>query len=628
MFSRVYKKLRALRGGVKQSGRMDIATKPVEDFLVFRSSHSKVSKRVSQIFGAPMHSTRNLTLRQYTSHSLDEHLAKEGRFSLGNYILLDNGPGFCRIISSPGYCGGYFYAKDGVFVAGTTLVDVLRQIPTRIKMDPFGISFFLSHAPNSNFQQLPFSTMFEDVYRLPPGAVIEFDGGSITANYNYMSMASRLTPPRSFESAMHEVSARLGEHYRRLGVDKVGLMFSGGVDSLIIYLGLREYFPAEKIRCFTVEHSQSNGPSRALPIAERLGFELEVVPETVWNETDVVSNTIEMMKKDLTGTRSPHMALLANNLNDIDLLHGQNMDALVNIHMEILQSNLDLGFLSRSKAHSVITLEGVNRQLGGFVGNLQLTDAYLEDEGFQRISADFYALKHSPAKPDPEPGRDGMIRGMISHQFPNILSRSDFPSDQMAGLNRELALFREHAGHDLSPRMALDMIRYLTYCHLSGKRLSSLPIGQNSRAVLVSMSGPLLSYYLGKPRTMRDASMPKREIYGLTAKLAGDRYRQLTEGKGPNIKRKRDLSSMHEIIRQSRARLGANTARVLAAIDDEPTLSYVRKIHATVSGAKDLDHLSNFQLGQAIKLLNLELILDNAAQSGVEDAALEASSAA
>lgn len=612
-------KLRLLFGKNRKAGRLDIATKPVEDFLVFRSPNSGISERVSRIFGAPMSSTRNLTLRHYADRELTEHLAQEGRFSIGNYVLLDNGPKFCRIITSPGYCGGYVYAKNGFFVAGTTLVDVLRKIPAPLKMDPFGLSVFLSQARHSNFHQLPFSTMFEGVYRLPPGAVIEFEEGEIKANYNYMSMASRLTPPWSFESAMREVSARLGEHYRRSGVDKVGLMFSGGVDSLIIYLGLREYFPAEKIRCFSVEHSQSNGPPRALPIAERLGFELEFVPETVWHETAVVSNTIEMMKKDLTGTRSPHLALMASDLHDIDLLHGQNMDALVNIHMEILQTNLDVGLLSRSRAHSVKTLEGVNRQLSSFVGNLQLTDAYLEDEAFQRISADFYALKHSPAKPDPQPGKDGMLRGMISHQFPNILSPSDFPSDQMTGLNRELALFREHAGHDLSPRMALDMIRYLAHCQIAGKRLSSLPVGQNSRSVLVPMSGPLLSYYLGKPRDLRDASMPKREIYGLATKLAGSRYKELTAGRGPNIKRKRDLSSLREIVRQCRGLVGSGASRVLAAIDDEATLAHVTKIYENVLRDTDLDNLSNFQVSQAIKLLNLELILANASEPSEKD---------
>lgn len=634
MVFRLDRILDAFRGGPGDTGRTearseatpesraDIATRPVDDFLTVQTPADMPRERSCRIFGPPMHSTRSVTLRRYTSDPLDSFLAREARHSIGNYLLVDTGPGFCRIVTAPGFCGGYFLARDGVFAAGTLLAPVLSHMPGGVEMDPFGLCFFLSRAPQSNFNQLPFSTMFRDLYRLPPGAVLEFRNGEVTANYSYMTRSPRLEPPRSFESAIKEISDRLGDHYQRTGADEVGVMFSGGVDSLIVYLALRRTFPADKIRCFTVEHSKSNGPERAWPIARHLGFDLEVIPESTWAETEVKQATVDMMRRDLVGTRSPHMALLGKELQGLDLLHGQNMDALVNIHMEVLQANLELAYLSRSKVRTVKSLEGNNRQYTAFIGNLQFTDQYLEDVGFQRLSLDFYAQQHAPAEPDPEPGPEGNLRGMISHQFPNLLSPGDYPQDQMSHLDREVALFRDHAGETLSPRMALDMIRYLAYCHLAGKRLATLPVGEgDTRPVLMAMSGPLLSYYLGKSRTMRDASMPKREVYGLTAKLAGQSYRKLTAGRGPNVKRERNLSSMGDIIQENQPMLKTARSRVLAAIGDAETMSYVRPIYEAINRGDDQPRPTNFQLGQGVKLLNLELVLETADRLRAERAA-------
>lgn len=595
--------------------RKEVSSRPVDGFQVDNIVEPAKNERVCRVFGAPMHTTRNKALIRYTQRDLTDFLAYEGRHSLGNYVLLETGPNFCRIVTSPGYCGGYYFAKDGQFAAATLLSDVLEPIPGPVEMDSFGVCFFLSHAPQSNFNQMPFTTMFKGVFRLPPGAVLEFRDGELVANYSYLTLPTRAKPPKSFETAMREVSKKLGDYYERIGATSVGLMFSGGVDSLILYLALRRSFDAEKIRCFTVEHSKSNGPDRALPIAEKLGIELEIIPETAWSNEEVLSATLGMMRKDLLGTRSPHLALLGQGLIDIDLLHGQNMDALANIHMEILQSNLELGILSKSKVKANLSQEGENRQYASFIGNLQFTDTYLEDEAFQRMTVDFYAKRNAPAVPDPHPGKDGLIRGMISHQYPNLLSRADYPPDHMEYLNREVELLRDHIGRDQSPRMALDMARYLTYCHLSGKRIASFPVGhEDTRVVLGSMCGPLLSYYLGKSRTMRDASMPKREIYGLTGKWAGQSYRKLAAGRGENVRLQRDLSSMMKMIDLHKDMLNPATSRVLAAIPDKASHAYVRKVYEDISAAGLGERLTNFQIGQGIKLLNLELILSTAVQ--------------
>lgn len=597
----------------------DVPGQPVETFLATAGQGADTPSL--QIFGDPMHKSRKKLLQEYGQQPLEDYLAAEARNGIGNYVLLDQSGDGLRIVTAPGYCGGYFCARDGRFVAGSTLSAVLSDLPGTVEMDPFGICFWFSYAPQSNFNQMPFTTVFKDVFRLVPGAVLEMRNGRVIENYSYLSRPSPLKKPISFESAFKDVMAQLARYYGSRGTNKIGVMFSGGVDSLLIYLGLRWKMGVERIRNFSVEFSGSNGPSRAVPVSNQLDIDLEILPETTWDRPEVQAGIIDMMRQEVISARSVHLALLGQDLTDTDLLHGQNMDALVNTNMTILHANHELGFLSRAKTRSIKTKAEKVLQYEAFLTNLQFTDAFLEDPDFQRRTMDFFAHVQGVADTDPEPGLDGILRGMISRQYPNLLSQGDYPHDRMTYLNRELDLFKAHVGSGLSPRMSLDMVRFLTYSHLANKRLATLPVGRNSRSVLVAMSGPLLSYYLGRPRNLLDASVPKREVYDLCRRLAGETYRKLRAGPTVDEVKTLSMAAMQKMVRDHLAYLNPETSRVLAAVTDAETRSYVTQVYESLWAVLqdgDADQITTFQWGRCLRVLNLELIMENAAIAGID----------
>lgn len=584
-----------------RGGRADIASKPVEDFQVTLTPDAAPHERTSRIFGEPIHTTRKITLRDYRSRELDTHLAEEARHGIGNYVLVDTGPEFCRVITSPGYCGGYYCAKDGMFAAATLLAPVLKHVPGEIEMDPFGLSLFLSHAPRSNFNLMPFTTMFRDVRRIPPGSILEFQGGTLTGFRSYLCAPDPLEPPGTFNRAMVEVNQGVKAYFKRVRHMGAAVMFSGGVDSVAIYLGLRDVLGKKALQLFTMEHSASNGPERALPVAASMDVETRIVRNDVYEDGAIYDKIISWMDRDIPAFNSPHLVFLKWALPDTVIFHGQNADALANIHMEVLQETHEAGYLSTAGARVAKTENRRNRQHGAFLKNLQLTDAYLEDPYFQKLTVDFYANGRKGLEPDPKPGPQGILRGMLSSQFPNLLARSKLSFDQVAGLDREVSLFQAYIGAAAdNPRMALDMMRFLTYSHLANKRATTFDLGENSRPLFLAMSGPITSYYLGRPRGLADASQPKREIYAYSRKLSGLPYRtmiQPKEGEPP--------VSSDPCGPDASQRLDGMLARVVGELDPEQSLLLSRTKDPQV-----LDHVAEIY-GTCLEICKRSLTEDN-----------------
>lgn len=595
----------------------------------FRSRSSPPPReRTSRIFGEPLHSTRKIMLRTYASRELDTHLAEEARRSIGNYVLVDTGPGFCRIITSPGYCGGYFCVKDGAFAAATLLAPVLKHVPGEIEMDPFGVSLYLAHAPRSNFNQLPFTTMFRDVRRIPPGSILEFQNGALLRFHSYLSLPDRLEPPKTFNQAMVEVSRDVKAYFKRVRHMSAAVMFSGGVDSVAIYLGLREALGKKALHLFTMEHSASNGPERALPAAAALDADTEIIGNDVYADGKIYDKILSWMDQDIPAFSSPHLVFLKQALPDTIIFHGQNVDALANIHMEVLQETHEAGYLSAAGDRVAKTENRRNRQHGAFLKNLQLTDAYLTDPRFQKLTIDFYANSRKGLVPDPNPGPRGILRGMLSSQFPNLLSRNKIPLDQVACLDREVDQFMDYIGPAAAddPRMSLDMMRFLTYSHLANKRITTFELSENSRPLFLAMSGPITSYYLGRPRTLTDASQPKREIYAYSRLLSGLPYRTMIQPKdgdppghpeagGPDASQRLD-----DLLERVIGDLDPARSPLLASLNDPEALHYVAEVYETcltackrgVTGEGRV-RASAYQKQALLKVANLERLLNSRA---------------
>jgi len=575
-----------------------------------------------EIYGEPFHADAGSIEARYRHDPLDDFLAREARFGIGNYVVVETRQNFCRIVTSLGYCGGYYAEKDGHAVVGTLLASVLASMSQKPEMEAFAICFFLSRAVKSSVGQFPFTSMFKDVTRIPPGTVVELENGKVKSFYSFLLLARQLPLPSSFEEAMEETSTALADHYYRTRRAPL-VMFSGGVDSLLIYLALRRKMGERAVRLATMDHSTSNGPRRAHPIAMKLGATIEHYSLETLNNERTMTVIRDMMSQEIITSRAPHLALIANPPG-ADLLHGQTMDSMVKIGMTILQANLDRGYLSKGKTIDSQTDEAKLRQYETFIENLLFTHDYLDSTGFQRDTQYFYA-KHTKLSLLPHPGLDGVIRGMLVSQHPNLYYKSPFPQHQAIALRDEGLRFRSYVGpQGLKKQFIVDLLRFTTYAHMSSKRLSSLSLADGSRVFPVAMSGPISSYCIGRRRGLQDAARPKREIYELVEKYAGMSYTDLASEQGGkhrylgNSKR----GEHNEILFANRVLLRPENSRVVKAISNSEIQAYIEGIYKSFS---DADSHNAFALSQARYMLNLELIMARAEKSSVADDFLSSS---
>lgn len=606
--------------------RLDLRLHPIDEMVVVQNARSKATEGLV-IFGETIHAESKNVLNRYTSGSLETFLAHEARHGVGSYCIVDmSRPGRWRVVTSTGYCGGYIRQADGQVVAGTTLESVFAGAASKIEMDPYGLCLSLSHAPKGSYQQLPFSTPFKDVRRLPPASVVEFENGKVTASYCYLTSGALLPPPASFEAAMEELSESLAAHYARTGKSPA-LMLSGGVDSLIIYLSLRQKMDPKDIRVFTIEtsreHSLANGEYRAFPISQNIGFDVEYIAHDSLSSNSINNEIKRMMERDIMSSKGPHLAFVDHILDGTDIIHGQNMDAMFNVNMLLLQANLEKGYLSKGKMSSLKKADEETTQYQSFLGNLQFSDAYLNDSDFQRDTVEFFAKMHKRTMSDAEPGGAGIIRGMISSQYPNLIVRPNYPVNQLSQteyLDREVDLFHDHVG-DVSPRRAVDLVRYHTYSHLSNKRISTLPLPDGSRTLFVAMSGPIVSYLIGKSRGLSVVGRPKNEVYDLAEKLAGrpysklmatkKEYRSPAAGMDMDDDEDDDANEDDMLLKDSMDIINPKASRVLAAIAELDIRGHVSSVyHETVGSCRPGDaNFTRFSQSRARYLLNLELLL-------------------
>ncbi|WP_133170180.1 hypothetical protein [Kumtagia ephedrae] len=609
---------------VETTGANAPCSLPVEAMFVSQQrdtglSHTFAPSRVVRTYGVPMHVDQDDLTATYRRQSLDEFLAGEARHAVGNYVMVDVGPRLLRIITAPGYCGGYVYCGNGKAVASTLLVSTLAEIP-QIEMDGFPLCFFLQIAPKSSFSQLPCSTPFRDVRTLPPASVFEFEDGELTSCYSYLLTSGRLPPPKSFAEAIDEVTGRLAHRYQAQG-KSTSLMFSGGVDSLVIYLSLREKMDAKDIRVFTMDHrNKTNGPVRAFPAARKLGFEIERVTKQALKEQAAIDTIKEMLSQDIVSIGALHYALIGRDIGARDILHGQNMDALANVNMTVLHANLEKGYLSKAKTRAPKTPAEANRQFTGFLGNLMFSELYLKDVTFQRETADFFASLNPSTMPDPDPGRAGIIRGMLSTQHPNLLTKASYPLDQIEGLDREAAIFSRFVGEFATqPRHVLDVLRFYTYSFLANKRNSTFPLPAGSRTLFVAMSGPIASYFVGRPRGLSRATQPKREIYGTARQLTGKNFSDLI-APDDDVEPQWQTEGVDEdaLVRANLHYVEPANSRVLPAIEDATIRAYVERLYRDTLGSCLPERPGCTPEGRSRvrRILNLEFLLERASKSG------------
>lgn len=507
-------------------------TGPIDALALVQSLRGTAGQGID-VYGSPMHLSAAELANNLVAEGLEQFLAHEARHGVGNYAVVLREGGRITIMTSPGYAGGYIRLGARHLAVATAMSDALGLTPDPVEADPFGMAFYLSHAPASNFNMLPFTTMFRNLRRLPPGSVVVLEKARLVRFQTYLNLTARAAPPENFRAALEEVADAIAATALR-DDRQVALMFSGGAGSLALWLVLRERLTPERLRLICVDQPGTNGPARAVPVARALGAALEILDPVGGTDCAAAEAALlAQLTRDTTAFLSPHVALLGQ--QNLLILNGQNFDVLTNGNMEVLQEFHEAGYLSDAAERITTTETRVLRRDRAFIANLAFTDAYLADEAFQKLSAPFFAAQMREAGADPSPGLAGALRGMISRRLPNLLSPARYPLKQVQQLNAELSMFDDYtAGGVTTPRMCFDLMALLCHGQLAAKRQASLPSGPGSEILMPAMSAPIASYFIGRPRGLAEANQPKREIYALARALGGQAYRSLIKADPDN----------------------------------------------------------------------------------------------
>ena len=499
-----------------------LTTMPVGELALKISSRASAGHGV-EVYGEPMHATAAEMMSSLRDLGLDDFLRQTARYGVGNFVIVLRDGMRATVVTSPGYAGGYIRQGLREVAIATHLSSALAMVEEPIEAHPFGMAFYLSYAPSSNFNMLPFTTMFRDTRRLPGGALLELHGTSLKKFESYLNLPRLMPPPPSLQAALEETADAITTTAARNPSKTVLLLFSGGVVSSVLLALLRNRLAPERLRIVTLEASASNGPPRAVPVARALGVEIETMAAADL-PTEAAEALQGMLAVDTPGFVGTHLLLAGQ--PDLLIVNGQLLDTLVNGNMQVPGNFHELGLFSDAGLRLVKTAEKVQRRDKSLIGNLVFTDAYLDDPHFQATSSAALAAETPHAQPDHAPGPDGVLRGIISRRIPNLVSPQRQPVKQGPALTAEISQFDRLIGKGVkTPRMRTDMMCFLAIAQIAHKRLAGAPFGPRSEIVLPAMSGPVLNYLLGRPRGLTEANQPKREIYAAFRALTGQAYR-------------------------------------------------------------------------------------------------------
>ena len=598
----------------------------IEELKVVLGRRSLWGKRPSQleVHGTPLHMTADELLRKYKRTSLDDFLAHESRYGVGNYAIVDVGTSQARVITAPGYCGGYIRTTRKRVVVATTLRDAISVDRDELAVDPAQLALFLSYSPNTTYGLLPFQGFFDSTVRLHAAAVLEARHSGVTSYRSYLRPDTPSARPASaldaiLETAESAVSANSAAHV------PTSLMFSGGADSLAILLALHEVAGKDATRPIAVRTSRrespTNGHFRAVPVARALGIDLELITDDWETDPKVIGALISGMKNDFTNTRKPDLALVALDTSPV-ILHGQNMDSLVGNAMVSPETNLNRPLLSQDQLALLDSDAQHLQQLRTFLKNLVFTQPYLDDETFQRWVTPYLSAQVPMTQLDPATGTElGVIRGALASQYPNLLNKTRKPFshfDQLALFDMETSLAEGFLGDGLSLHERVDALRYYGYGQLCAKRGCTTALPNGSGVYFFPMSGPMQSYFMAQERSLSSALSPKHEIYDIIRRLSGREYSDLKpELNSDDHARLAPITTSQidpkfdPFLEETRPLLDPESSRLLPLLPDEKTRKlFVRTYTDVVKGS--FPEAENYSYSNTVRsryLVNMELLL-------------------
>ena len=187
----------------------------------------------------------------------------------------------------------HYAQSKGRLLFGSEIKCILAAEPDLGRVDPQALLqyFHLGYIPDP-------ATAFLDIHKLPPGHVLEFEGGKVSVRQYWDLPQYGTHQPRSEEECLEELERRLAEAVRiRLLSDvPLGALLSGGVDSSTV-VALMARASSEPVKTFSIgfRHADFNEAPYARMVAQRFGtdhHELILEPDVV-ETVETLARTLE-----------------------------------------------------------------------------------------------------------------------------------------------------------------------------------------------------------------------------------------------------------------------------------------------------------------------------------------------
>jgi len=522
------------------------------------------------IVGDPLHSSKSTLISEYKDNS-GNYLKNEGVNSVGSYFLHD--PYTHRIITSPGYVGGY--------ISKSYACTVLKPILHEFEAGPLKFHTALSrYLKKSHTKAWPYQSIFQSIRRLPPGCIISYEG-NLTIN-TYIQHKEG-----SFEEAIEKSVAPLETH------DSIGLMYSGGVDSTALYGALQQI--DTDVSAISIDFGPNmNNADQALRIGDQIGADIETINYN-WPPTDtqIVQHILDQMSIDLVDPFNPHHAFAVR--NEEVVLSGQNFDAMLTGDMHRPQISLIDHFLATKSVTDIAKY---------VLPNIQYTAKYLGSNTLQGVISSLLSLHKSEWSGSS--GEFECLAGILSSGYPNILDETDIEMTV-----ESLSYLSDSNNGNIS--FLSDIINYHQYQHNVNKVISTQPVDGTS-VYLPAMWAPFASRFLGRPRSISEAYRPKPQVYDYVKKQFDIDYEDVAYSSRKSYKKtlKRAdryqstmnadmLSTLSEYVKPD----------ILLSMCPPGATSIMQKKLSLIEDGQNADVVEKSVYDDFYKLLNLSLLVSN-----------------
>ncbi len=258
--------------------------------------------------------------RKYIDFGIEEFI-KEAKKIIGSWVIFDHQNKF--LLTSVSFTGGYFDTKNQIFNFSISELLKNKKDSKNFLNSKILFSEIYSNIGYGVFST-PKSTIFKDIIIIGAGVYFYLKNTLEIKSYIQENEEKKIDY-LNFENAMFETSEIMFKRF-----SNINFLFSGGVDSLSIFLALQKVFGRERLSATYIDQYITGGSlQQSRAVAKEYGIELNVVePKGGWafGSEEKYSDLDTLLRKNIVHAISPFHSL-GNQTEQI--LDGQNMDALM-----------------------------------------------------------------------------------------------------------------------------------------------------------------------------------------------------------------------------------------------------------------------------------------------------------